>query len=54
MTNPDPADWWGRMNRFRADLREKGIHVGVSRQNEQPTCATCDELWPCSLAGKEP
>jgi hypothetical protein len=29
---------------FTADMRAKGIHVGMGRD---PHCVTCGETWPC-------
>lgn len=36
---------FARVKGFIAEMREKGIHVGVGTP---PKCATCDEAWPCS------
>lgn len=30
---------------FAAEMREKGIHVGLGIPGR---CVTCDEMWPCS------
>lgn len=38
---------------FAADMKVKGIHVGMGRN---PRCVTCGEMWPCPSSGnpKEP
>lgn len=30
---------------FAAEMREKGIHVGLGMPG---VCVTCDEMWPCA------
>jgi hypothetical protein len=36
-----------RVASFYAELREKGVHVGVG---QDPCCVTCDERWPCAAS----
>ena len=52
MSDGQPDNWWERLENFRKDMKEKGIHVGTSQRGSMPTCVTCGELWPCSKAGK--
>lgn len=41
-----------RVQGFADEMKEAGIHVGMSRGGDPPACVTCGERWPCP-ASKE-
>lgn len=36
------------MDGFSAEMREKGIHVGLGTPG---VCVTCGQAWPCESSG---